>query len=299
MKVLCIGHSCFDISMPVENYPKENTKNRLKEKVECPGGAALTAAMLLGMWDIETYLVSVIGTDTYGDIIIEELKKRNVNTKYMIRKTNKETTKTFILINEENASRTLFNVEPSKDENYDINYDFTPDIILMDSEHYNLAANAIKKFPSAIRIIDAEKLNDKSINLCKVCDYVVCSKEFAELATRERIDYMNPDSIKVVLNKLSELFPGKIVVTGEEKGCLYKIDEKIKMMSGIKVNAKDTTAAGDIFHGAFTYGLAKKLPLEKVLKIANIAAGISVKTLGSSISIPEVEEVYKIYEKNR
>ena len=71
------------------------------------------------------------------------------------------------------------------------------------------------------------------------------------------------------------------------------------MMSGIKVNANDTTGAGDIFHGAFAYGIAKKLPLEKCLKISNIAAGVSVKTLGSSISIPDVEEVYKIYEKNR
>lgn len=299
MKVLCIGHSCYDIIMPVEKYPVENTENRLKEQIECPGGPALNAAMLLGKWDIETYLVSVVGNDRYADIIIDSLNKSNVSTKFIIKRQDSQTTKTFVILNKENASRTLFNISAPKDERYEVNYDFTPDIILMDSEHYNLSAQAIKKFPNAIRIIDAGKLTEQTVALCKVCDYVVCSKEFAELASRERIDYANPDSLKVVMNKLSEQFPGNIIITQEEKGCLYKIEEKIKMMSGIKVNANDTTGAGDIFHGAFAYGIAKKLPLEKCLKIANIAAGVSVKTLGSSISIPDVEEVYKIYEKNR
>ena len=53
------------------------------------------------------------------------------------------------------------------------------------------------------------------------------------------------------------------------------------------------------FAGAFVYGLTRNLPLEKCLKIANIAAGMSVKKVGASNSIPDVEEVYKIYEKNR
>ena len=169
----------------------------------------------------------------------------------------------------------------------------------MDGEHFSLAKNAIQKYPNAIKIIDAGKVTEETISLCAVCDYIICSKEFAELATKERIDYNEPDTLKVVLNKLESMFKGIIIVTQEEKGCLYKVEDKIKMMSGLKVFAKDTTGAGDIFHGAFTYGLSKQLPIEKCLKIANIAAGISVKTIGSSNSIPEVEEVYKIYEKNR
>lgn len=299
MKVLCIGHASYDISMPVEGFPKENTKYRLKEKIECPGGPALTAALLLGAWDVDVYFSGIIGNDVYGTLILEELKRRNVNTKFVVKASNLETTKSFILINKQNASRTLFNVLPKITLEKPIAYDFEPDILLMDGEHYSLAKNAIQKYPNAIKIMDAGKVTEDVISLCEVCDYIICSKEFAELATRERIDYNNPDTLKIVLNKLESMFKGKIIVTQEEKGCLYKVEDKIKMMSGLKVFAKDTTGAGDIFHGAFTYGLTKNLPLEKCLKIANIAAGISVKTIGSSNSIPEVEEVYKIYEKNR
>ena len=295
MKVLCIGHASYDISMPVDGFPIENTKYRLREKIECPGGPALTAALLLGSWDVDVYFSGIIGNDLYGTLILEELKRRNVNTKFVVKASNLETTKSFILINKQNASRTLFNVLPKVTLEKPIAYDFEPDIILMDGEHFSLAKNAIQKYPNAIKIIDAGKVTEETISLCAVCDYIICSKEFAELATKERIDYNEPDT----LNKLESMFKGIIIVTQEEKGCLYKVEDKIKMMSGLKVFAKDTTGAGDIFHGAFTYGLSKQLPIEKCLKIANIAAGISVKTIGSSNSIPEVEEVYKIYEKNR
>jgi len=298
MKVLCIGHASYDISMLVDNFPKENTKYRLKEKIECPGGPALTASLLLGMWDTEVYYTGLLGKDYYGNTLFNELKRRGVNTEYVIVKDNIETTKTFILINKENASRTLFNVE-APDENIKVDYKFTPDIILMDGEHYSVALDAVEKFPNAIKVMDAGKLTDEVVKLCKMSDYIICSKEFAELSSMVRVDYSKPDTLKEMLNRLHELYDATIVITQEEKGCLYKVDDKIKMMSGIKVKAKDTTGAGDIFHGAFVYGLSKNLPLEKCLKIANIAAGLSVKKIGASNSIPEVEEVYRIYEKNR
>ena len=299
MKVLCIGHASYDISMPVSSFPEENKKYRLKEKVECPGGPALTSALLLGAWDVEVYYTGIIGNDLYGALIADELRRRNVNIDYLKTLNGLETTKTFILINKENASRTLFNVLPNITGLKPIDYKIVPDIILMDGEHYSLALDAIEKFPNAIKIIDAGKVTEETGKLCELSDYIICSKEYAELITKERINYKNPDTLKIVLNKLTSMYSGQIIITQEEKGCLYKIDDKIKMMSGLKVFAKDTTGAGDIFHGAFTYGLTKNLPLEKCLKIANIAAGISVKTIGSSNSIPDVEEVYKIYEKNR
>lgn len=299
MKVLCIGQASYDISMRVNKFPKENSENRLKEKVECAGGPALIAASLLGSWDVEVYFTGVIGNDIYGEVILEELKKRNVNYDYVVKLNGLETIKTFIIINKENASRTLFNVTPKIEGIKPRTYNFEPDVILMDGDNYSLALDAIEKYPSSIKVMDACSVTDETDKLCKKCDYIICTKDYAELITKERIDYNSPDTLKVVINKLESLYRGQIIITQEEKGCLYKIDDKIKMMSGLKVFANDTTGAGDIFHGAFVYGITKSLPLEKCLKIANIAAGLSVKKIGSSNSIPQVEEVYKIYEKNR
>ena len=66
MKVLCIGHASYDISVIVNEYPKENTKYRVDEKVECGGGPACNAAYLLGCWNVETYFQGIVGNDLYG-----------------------------------------------------------------------------------------------------------------------------------------------------------------------------------------------------------------------------------------
>ena len=50
MKVLCIGHSSWDITVPVDDYPTENVKYRFNEKYAAGGGPAGNAAYLLGKW---------------------------------------------------------------------------------------------------------------------------------------------------------------------------------------------------------------------------------------------------------
>ena len=57
----------------------ENTKNRVRNRVECGGGPASNAAYLLGKWGIETYFSGIVGNDLYGHNIKHEFQKVNVN----------------------------------------------------------------------------------------------------------------------------------------------------------------------------------------------------------------------------
>ena len=68
-------------------------------------------------------------------------------------------------------------------------------------------------------------------------------------------------------------------------------------MPAIKVKTIDSTGAGDIFHGAFVYGLAHNFSLEKALKYATIAGALSVTRVGSYHSIPTLEEMNDVYEQ--
>ena len=296
MKVLVIGSSSIDNYIVIDGFLKEGFKYNIKEKIECPGGSALTMALLLSKWEVETYLTTVLGSDTDSDFLYEYLEKENVVTKYVLRK-NIDTIKKYILINSDNVD-TILNYKKEK-FNDKIEYDIDPDFILIDSEYLDFANDAISKNPNSKVILNLNDYNNNTDKLCKQSDYVICSKDTAELISKQRIDYNRPDTLKKVINYMTDEFDAKVIITLGEKGCIYKLDDKIKIMGAIKVGLKDASNARDIFTGAFTYGLTKELDLEKCLKIATIASGLGVKMIGSTSSIPLITEVYKLYEKNR
>ena len=62
-------------------------------------------------------------------------------------------------------------------------------------------------------------------------------------------------------------------------------------LEALPVRAVDTTAAGDLFHGAFVYGLLQGWELDEVLRLANTAAGLSVQRPGGRPSAPALVEV--------
>lgn len=298
MKILCIGHSSWDITVPVDEYPVENTKYRYNEKYSAGGGPAANAAFVLGKWGMDTVIASTIGSDDFGTRIKKEFQDINVNTDYLETNYDKDTSFSFILINKKSGSRTVFNVATEHPALKKLNYDFTPNIILTDGHDYGASQNAISKYQNAITIIDAGRVTPELLELCKYIKYIVCSKGFAETVTNMKFDFNNPNSLVAIYNKLQDKYPNSIIViTLEEKGCLYQVGNEIKIMPGLNVQAVDTTGAGDIFHGAFTYGIANNFDMEKVVTLANIAAGLSVMKIGSRLSIPNLSEVLDYYTK--
>src|SRR5690554_5449475 len=107
MKILCLGHAAYDITVPLDEYPDENTKNRVDTRVECGGGPASNAAYLLGKWGMDVYFAGVVGNDEYGRIIKQEFESVNVNTEYLELSSKYRTTSSFIVANKSNGSRTI------------------------------------------------------------------------------------------------------------------------------------------------------------------------------------------------
>ncbi len=297
MKILCLGHLTYDITMPVINFPIENTKTKITSKNEGVGGPAAIAAFLLAKWGLDVSMSGLIGNDHYGNVIKKELSLNRINTDYLKMSDNYETSMSVNISNNENGSRTLIVYDKKNEEMPEIDPDFIPDIILIDGHDYEASKNILKKYPKAISVIDAGKEKKEILDLCKMTNYVVCSKSFAESVSEMKIDYNNKHTLVDVYKKLENLFKNRVVITLEEKGCLYRVDNKIKLMPSIKVKAIDTVGAGDIFHGAFVYGLANEFDLEKTLKYSNIAGCLSVTKIGNYDSIPSLKEVEDIYEE--
>ena len=299
MRVLCVGHCSYDIICPVEAFPIEDNKYRITERIDSGGGSACNAAYLLGKWGVETYMAGVIGSDDFGTKIKKELESVQVKTDNIETIFDRPTEISFILVNKQNGSRTVFspaNKASGQARKYD--YLMNPDIILLDGYEFTASREALNKYPDAISIIDAEVNTPEIIELCKYVKYIVCSKNFAETMSKVKIDYNNPKTLALLFQNLKNRFPNKeIVVTLSERGALYSDKDEIKIMPGLNKQVKDTTGAGDIFHGAFAYGMLNRFPIEKCISYANIAAGLSVDKIGTRASMPTLNEVISIYNE--
>ncbi len=290
MKVLCIGHLAYDFTSNVEAMPVENTKSYFKSDNVYAGGFGANTSCLLGKYGVETYLASATGDDTYGTKIREDLKVHQVHLDYVETLYNETTSFSLILNN--TPKRTVYSVSQNnlfKKKN-DIN--MTPDIILTDCYDYNLSLDILNKNSDKITIVDADKPNDITLELCKRVKYIICSKSFAEAIAQSKLDVQKSQTLANVYTALMKRFPEKIIIiTMEDYGALYMVDNQIRIMPGLQVEVKDTTGAGDIFRAGFVFAMSQHYDLEKCITFANIAAGLSTRSLGGASSIPELAEV--------
>lgn len=296
MKIMCIGQSAYDITLPMDHYPIENKKTRIYGKVECGGGSSSNCAYLLAKWGVNTYFAGVIGNDYYGSRIKEEYDSVGVNTKYLQFSDEFPTTSSYIIANTSIGSRTILTSRDPKIKMKEFPVDDTFDYLLFDGYEKEFSMEVVRKNPNAIKVLDAGSMKEATVELAHVVDYVVCSHDFAEDYSKVKIDYDNINTIIAAYDVLKAEFKHNVIITLEDRGCFTYIDGKgYTLIPSIKVKAVDSTGAGDIFHGAFVYSLAMGFDLEKALLFSNITGALSVLKIGSRLSVPELESVIDKY----
>ena len=89
---------------------------------------------------------------------------------------------------------------------------------------------------------------------------------------------------------------GTVIVTLGSQGALVVTDTLCQMIHAPKVQAVDTTAAGDVFNGALAVALSENKPILDAVTFACNAAAISVTRMGAQASAPYLNEVIKYME---
>ena len=143
MKILCIGHITYDITFPIEFYPKENSKYLIETKEEGVGGPASIAAILLSKWEEDVKMIGTISNDEFGRKIKNQFLKNNVNIDDLVISKN-STAQSFILASK-NGSRTIYIYEPKNDKIKPFDIDYNPDIILIDGYEPEISLYFLEK----------------------------------------------------------------------------------------------------------------------------------------------------------
>lgn len=292
MKILCLGHVTYDTTIPVEGFPEENEKYHINNKIECGGGPASNAGYLLAKWGEDVYIGGVVGNDYQGQATKKEFEKIGANTDYLDINDEVGTDSSYIIANTSNGSRTILtSIAGRKEHPTRISINDTFDYIVLDGDEAEEAKKVLSNNPEAISILDAGNLREGTVELSYLVDYLVCSHDYAEDYTNMKMNYDDIDSIIAIYEKMRESYNNNIVITLEAKGCFFEQNGEYKIVPSIKINPVDSTGAGDIFHGAFTYFLANGYPLEEVLRLANITGALSVEKLGSRYSMADLKDV--------
>lgn len=295
MKVMCIGHAAYDITIPIDGFLVENSKNNFFGSIESGGGPACNAAYLLGKWGLDVAYFGTVGNDEYGRKIVDELNSVNVDTSFVKVLDNEPTSTCFILANKQNGSRTVVSYKNPNISADNLEFDVDADILLFDGHEYKVTNQILDRYPNIVSVMDAGSCSSEKLELAKKTDYVICSKKFAEEASG--MVFSDDKSYEEIYNKLKALIPGVVIVTLEDKGCMFFNGENIVIVPAIKVKPVDTTGAGDIFHAAFVYAYISNMNLYDSLLFSNVTAGLSTEYLGVKNSILSLDKVLEVYNE--
>ena len=109
----------------------------------------------------------------------------------------------------------------------------------------------------------------------------------AECAER----YGGTGHIEGDLWKVAELGGRVPMITLGDQGCIWLEDGEVHRCPAFAVDVVDTTGCGDVFHGAFTFGLARGWDVARNARFASAVAALKCRALGGRTGIPTVDEV--------
>jgi sugar/nucleoside kinase (ribokinase family) len=123
-------------------------------------------------------------------------------------------------------------------------------------------------------------------------DFLIVSSNFPS----EYTGFSDPSQ---AFEALRRSYDGFFAVTLGASGAMTWIKGRRVTFPALKIDAVDTTGAGDIFHAGFIYGLLQNWPLEKIMRFANAAAGLSCMHLGARSGIRPLSEILQHAETLR
>lgn len=297
MKNICvIGSLNMDLVVNVDTMPKPGQTLLGYNFKEVPGGKGANQAVSMARLEGNVSMIGKVGNDSFGKTLIEALHNDNVNTDY-IHTEDCSTGVAFITV-DKNAQNSIVvapgaNFQLTKDD-IDKNIDCikNSDIVVIQLEipletvKYALQiAKGLNKY-TILNPAPAVKLDDEII---KNVDLLTPNETELEIISEIKIE--NEDNLSKAAIRVIEKGVKELIVTLGSKGSLYINEERSFFKTAYKVEAVDTTAAGDSFTGALSVALSNNKTIEEAIDFASKVGALSVMKEGAQNSIPTLKDV--------
>lgn len=290
-KIAIIGLTGQSIFMTVDDFHKNGETKQAQTLYIEPGGKGYNQAIACKKLNSEVYYLTAVGNDEYGRECKQVMDNLGINTFYSLKEEN--TALATIITNKK-------------------------------------ADNQVTVYKGASHLLDLNDLNNFK-PIIKKCDILLIQNEIPYEVLKEAIIYAHNNGLLVIYNpapaiyNIDDLLPFinilipneieaqtiynkniedinvnndlKLIITLGSKGCLYIDKNTKKQFSALKVNAIDTTGAGDVFCAGVASFINNTESIDELVNLSTIASALHVQKKYVINAIPTINEVYNIYKK--
>ncbi|HHO5440190.1 TPA: ribokinase [Staphylococcus aureus] len=301
-KVVILGSTNVDQFLTVERYAQPGETLHVEEAQKAfGGGKGANQAIATARMQADTTFITKIGTDGVADFILEDFKVAHIDTSYIVKTAEAKTGQAFITVNAEgqntiyvyggaNMTMTPEDVINAKDAI--INADFVVAQLEVPIPAI-ISAFEIAKAHGVTTVLNPAPAKALPNELLSLIDIIVPNETEAELLSGIKVT--NEQSMKDNANYFLSIGIKTVLITLGKQGTYFATKNQSQHIEAYKVNAIDTTAAGDTFIGAFVSRLNKSQDnLADAIDFGNKASSLTVQKHGAQASIPLLEEVNQV-----
>lgn len=284
-----VGTATVDYVGLVPHFPEADDKLPMTEFVRDGGGLVATALVTLARLGCRTRYVGKLGEDDFSAFILQGLEREGIDTRAVVRRPEVAGRFAFIMVEAGTGLRTILHTghgpalfEPGELDRESI---LAGRVLLLDTSDAVASRTAAgwARAAGIPVIFDGDKYRPEARDLPGLCSHPILSQRYAAAYTGE------PDPARAAAALAAEF--GRLVIVTAGRAGAYAADPGRQIhQPAFSIAVKDTTGAGDVFHGAFAYALLHGWDLPRQLRFAAAAAALKCRGLGGRDAIAGLDE---------